>query len=904
MASSPQAYEVFRAQTVIDSLPLRIESLATYHNRLLVGSDDGSILVYTIEDEPEFSINLVQVLQGFAKKSIDQIVPIPELGCCWVLSDGAASVYELGTLSLIAPLPSARGCSLVSIWSPPTVDRGTSEPLSRLSTGLVQSPRDLASVGLEEASFAPPSTSEPGRFKACVVVKKRLILMEYDRRSRSWLEVQSLATADRVRSMMWIDGDKIVAALPKSFVFINLQTGATADISLQVGTAGRNNRPAMVRISDNTILAYNSEGSKTIFINLDGTGPPISFLEWSAYPEELFFSSPYAIALTSVGIEVKSTKSGRAVQTLDSSTGCRHLAIGDSIYVASSTSVWRLFMVDFEDQIEDLIVLGKHQAAEQLIEDLEFASPEEKKANIVRVRALHAYHMFAVEKKYKEAIEILEQLDASPIDVINLFPDLAVVDPDDEPTETAPESDPKALEILVIYLTGQRNILSELKNNLEGRYAVVSEPRRKDSLRAELEETLYLMQLVDTTLLKVYLAINDGMVGPLMNVTNSCDVEITETLLRDAKKLKALLDFYRSRGMHQRAMEYLTAEIQSDDPQVKLRMCSELVEYLQRIKFDQLDLILEYSLLVIQNAPALVASIFVDRFDEVTLAQASKILIHLDHHSPESSLPFLKHIVTDMDMRSKDLHNRLALGYFNQLALLRKRAADQENHDQTLAASESNECEKDLVEFLEKSDLYAPELILRRIPDDDFFEERAILFRKLKRYPEVLKIYVEKLKKYSAAEAFCEKYYNSHDEHSREVFHHLMMLYIGLTSRGEMDMEDVVQYVKKYAPYLHVEEVLKVLPESLNLAEMMGYFSKALQSVYEACHASQIVKNVHLADRLQIQEQLSYYQSGKVYIDDDKMCQSCLKKISGSVFARYPDGLVVHVYCAREAVSE
>ena len=47
-------------------------------------------------------------------------------------------------------------------------------------------------------------------------------------------------------------------------------------------------------------------------------------------------------------------------------------------------------------------------------------------ANIIRIRGLYAHHTFSAEKKYEEAISILNELKASPLDVINLFPQFSI----------------------------------------------------------------------------------------------------------------------------------------------------------------------------------------------------------------------------------------------------------------------------------------------------------------------------------------------------------------------------------------------------------------------------------------------------------------------------------------------
>jgi hypothetical protein len=46
-----------------------------------------------------------------------------------------------------------------------------------------------------------------------------------------------------------------------------------------------------------------------------------------------------------------------------------------------------------------------------------------------------------------------------------------------------------------------------------------------------------------------------------------------------------------------------------------------------------------------------------------------------------------------------------------------------------------------------------------------------------------------------------------------------------------------------------------------------------------------------------VEEQLIFYRSRRVKIDEDKMCPQCTRRIGHSVFAVFPNGVVVHYHC-------
>ena len=64
-------------------------------------------------------------------------------------------------------------------------------------------------------------------------------------------------------------------------------------------------------------------------------------------------------------------------------------------------------------------------------------------------------------------------------------------------------------------------------------------------------------QIVDTCLLKTFLATNETLVGSLVRVQNYCNIEETEQLLIEFRKFHELIDFYFSKGLHFKALALL-----------------------------------------------------------------------------------------------------------------------------------------------------------------------------------------------------------------------------------------------------------------------------------------------------------------------------------------------------------
>ncbi|KAJ2895856.1 Vacuolar morphogenesis protein 6, partial [Coemansia aciculifera] len=98
-------------------------------------------------------------------------------------------------------------------------------------------------------------------------------------------------------------------------------------------------------------------------------------------------------------------------------------------------------------------------------------------------------------------------------------------------------------------------------------------------------------QVVDTTLLKVYLECSPGLLGPLLRVKNHCDVEQSESLLIEHRRFSELVDLYHGKGLYRKALQLLQSRGMSVDGGT-LRGTYPTVRYLLRLPADQFELIL------------------------------------------------------------------------------------------------------------------------------------------------------------------------------------------------------------------------------------------------------------------------------------------------------------------------
>lgn len=63
------------------------------------------------------------------------------------------------------------------------------------------------------------------------------------------------------------------------------------------------------------------------------------------------------------------------------------------------------------------------EQAETLMNDMDFTSNEERMENIHSIRAVYAHYLFSIKKEYVKAIQVLKDINATPVDIVNLYPE-------------------------------------------------------------------------------------------------------------------------------------------------------------------------------------------------------------------------------------------------------------------------------------------------------------------------------------------------------------------------------------------------------------------------------------------------------------------------------------------------
>ncbi|KAI8923125.1 vacuolar sorting protein 39 domain 2-domain-containing protein [Entophlyctis helioformis] len=823
-------FEILLPQPVVEGFPLQIQSTASWSSKLFIGTADGSILVYEVEDEPSFTITLAEVSKGFSKKAIDSLVVLPKSKSLAVLSDSTLVVCDYGSLSVTSPMPKTRGCSTIQAWRP------VHETL--------------------------PSIND--MFAA--VIRRTIVVFAVS-------QYEEIRLASIPSSLFWTSENDIVAPNGTSALHIDLRDDTLVTPYILTETSDGGHFFITVHTS---VFRFDPRAgvSKRVFL-------------WSAPPSHVVHQDYYLAGLIQFKVEVRSIRSGQTLQIIQLPE-CSAMLASQLLFATSTKNVWRLLPLDFEDQIEELVAENRYDDALKFIEELEFAGEEDKASNITKVRALQAHYMFADEHKYQEALDILENLNASPLDVLDLMPALL----DDDTDLSTMEWDRGAVEAIAGYLSRERARLSKYRARLphpDSKLALARPVHQTTAPSAErddfhlstleglsYDDVIHLSQLVDTSLLKSYVLLNSPLLGSLVRVENFCDLAITEELLKTAKKDAALLDFYSSKRLHSKALAYLSSSPNLDAAD------EQIVSYLQRLKLEEsAELIFKHVEPVVKHNPALGLTVFTENYNEVPVDYRHRIFDFLRGQPPPLATQYLEHVVFQLKDSTRSFHTDLAKRYLSEYALHKSDAED------------SNISSK-LVRLLEYSNSYDPEALLQSLPNDGMWQVRAVVYGRLKKHRDALEIHVKRLHSYEGARLYCERHYNPTDPQSRNIFTILFELCMLSTDRTT---EQNLHFLAMYASKINGSIALRFLQPTMPLTALEEYLSTSLDSLANSKNAGLIQLAILRAERAQLQEHLMHLQTQRVEIADDNMCRICLKRISTAMFTHFADGTTAHAYC-------
>ncbi|ORY29789.1 hypothetical protein BCR39DRAFT_588162 [Naematelia encephala] len=400
------------------------------------------------------------------------------------------------------------------------------------------------------------------------------------------------------------------------------------------------------------------------------------------------------------------------------------------------------------------------------------------------------------------------------------------------------------------------------------------------------EHLLRMAQVIYTALIKVYLVARPVLVGSLCRIENWCDVEEVEGLLKAQKKFADLIDLYQGKKMHGKALGMLRELAKEEDD--KLDKYPPTIRYLQKLGPSELPLIFEHSKWIFQEQPTMALQIFTADEPEVESLPRTEVMQFLEQVNLNSCMAYLEHIINVLGETGAEFHDKLS-----ELYLQASRDALKTQSDRERPAEYSR-----FLDFLNKSTSYRPYRLLNRLEEDQMPEARAILVGRMGNHEEALRIYVFRLKDYSAAEAYCGRLYAKEpDPHG--IF--LLLLRIYLLPAKPSDpvlLDPAISLIATHGVRLDANEVLALLPPLVTMEDVKAFFVRTLRDSHAKKNDHRVVKSLVSARKERVDRVLMGLQIKRVRVSDQRICPQCHKRLGQSAIAVHvPRGEVTHLHC-------
>ncbi|KAK9285215.1 hypothetical protein L1049_024403 [Liquidambar formosana] len=770
------AYDSFQ---LLGDCPSKIDAIESYGSKLLLGCNDGSLRIYGPEsssaaDRSPPADRHAQTLElrkepyvlernavGFSKKPYIAMEVSGSRELLLSLSESIA-FHRLPNLETIAVITKAKGANAYS-WD----DR---------------------------------------RGYLCFARQKRVCIFRHDG-GRGFVEVKEFGVPDMVKSMSWC-GENICLGIRREYVILNATNGALSEVF----PSGRIAPPLVVSLPSGELLL--GKDNIGVFVDQNGKLLQEGRICWSEAPAVVVIRKPYAIGLLPRHVEIRSLRVPYPLIQTVVLRSVRHLLqSSNAIVVALDNSIYGLFPVPLGAQIVQLTASGNFEEALALCKLLPPEDSSLRAAKESSINLRYAHYLFE-NGSYEEA---MEQFLASQVDityVLSLYPSIVlpksavVPDPDklmdiawdashlsrgssgvSDDMESSPppqllESDENAtleskkmshntLMALIKFLQKKRYSIIE-KATAEGTAEVVldavgdnyasydsSRSRKSNKGRGNISISSgarEMAAILDTALLQALLLTGQSSAAlDLLRGLNYCDIKICEEILLKRNHYPALLELYKCNAMHREALKLLhqlVEESKSDLPQHELTQKFKpemIIEYLKPLCGTDPMLVLEFSMLVLESCPTQTIELFLSGNIPADLVNS-----YLKQHAPNMQATYLELMLAmDENGISGNLQNEMVQIYLLEVLDWYVDLTAQQKWDEKCYSP----TRKKLLSALESISGYNPDALLKRLPADALYEERAILLGKMNQHELALSLYVHKLHVPELALSYCDRVY-------------------------------------------------------------------------------------------------------------------------------------------------
>lgn len=717
-----------------------------------------------------------------------------------------------------------------------------------------------------------PVSGDPFSVEVCLISSKKRTVQIFSVGQERVQIVREVSTPEQPCSLA-ADGYYLCLALSSRYVILNYNTGHCQDL---FPYPSEQKRPIIKRISRQEFLLA-GPGGLGMFATVAGISQRAP-VRWSENVIGAAVSFPYVLALDEEFITVHSMLDQQQKQSLPFKEGVILQDFEGRVIVATTNGVYVLIPLPLEKQIQDLLSNQRVEEALVLTKGARRNIPKEKFQVMNRRILQQAGFIQFAQLQFLEAKELFRTSHLDIRELISLYPLLL-------PSSSGfIRAHPPLHEYADLnQLTrGDQEKVSKCKRFL---MSYLSEIRSTEVANGYQQD-------VDTALLKLYAEADHESLLDLLVSDNACEVGDSAAWLERHKKYFALGLLYHYNKQDAAALQIWVRIVNGDlEDNTRTDLFEYVVDFLTFSKDQQL--VWQYVDWVLQKSEQIGVQIFTKRSLDEQLQNGfcpDKIVSHLCKYR-RALLLYLEHLVMDRMIQKEKYHTHLAVLYLEEI--LRLNSMDSSDH------TELEELRQRFQSLLRQSNLYRVLFLLDKIKDTDMHMERAILHGKLEEHDQALDILVHHLKDFSAAESYCM--WNSEGREApyrKRLFQLLLSSYLSPSTPANTLTVAAVDLLNNHPTEFDAATVLHLLPQEWSVQLLCPFLAGAMREHVHSLRMSQVAVGLARAENIIYKKEKLNMKEKPVILSEKKLCHMCRKPFQEPVFARQPNGHIVHAHCA------
>ncbi len=249
----------------------------------------------------------------------------------------------------------------------------------------------------------------------------------------------------------------------------------------------------------------------------------------------------------------------------------------------------------------------------------------------------------------------------------------------------------------------------------------------------------------------------------------------------------------------------------------------------------------------------------------------------------------------------------LSLKYIDLIVTLQAKQLKIANQKQKISIGSEEgllgELRTKLMMHLSEQNNQSYDTILERLQPTDLHAEKILLYQRLGKHAQALRVYLLELGNEKGAESYCltqsEKEYDVYDRvylRSTETNEMLLTL-LGICFEDSRFTRFGIELLNKYSRDVDPVRALALVPASIPAQELYSFITHSVQGTNSNRRTAQVVRSLTQMENFQAKYKLVVAEHRKKTIHSNTKCPICNKKIGNTVVIIYPDEAVVHYSC-------